>query len=102
MLSKTRNSEKPGGPLEGAGELWLSKGCALLKGQGWWQREAKGTDLGRRGRLQGESGAGAVGVTGWTCFSLSSILELILKYEITCGKQDGGTDKLSNQHLGAG
>lgn len=26
------------------GELWLSKGCALLEGQGRWQGEAKGTD----------------------------------------------------------
>lgn len=46
MLGKTRASAKtvPGGPLQGAGELWLNKGCALLEGLGRWQREANGTD----------------------------------------------------------
>lgn len=48
----------PGEPLEGAGELWLSKGCALmLKGQGRWQREAKGTD-----GYEGEEGCRERGV----------------------------------------
>lgn len=98
---------------------WQDKGFS--KTCAWWALEGAGElcwkdRAGGRGSQRGQMDVKERRTAGrgwcWCCrsnrldvfqlISLSSILKLIIKYEIACGKQDGGTDKLSNQHLGAG